>query len=494
MTTPDWTTLINGISGSVLLPGDAGYSGYSGAWNSRTGLSKNPLAVTLPSTENDISTIIRFCYDRGLTLIPRSGGHSFVGASNTEGVLLDLRGYTGVSLISPTEVSVKSGTKMGSVYWALYTSGYTLTLPTVLAGNDVVGVGMALGGGHGLHTSEYETLSQRIRKARMVLYDGSIVECDNYENPDLLWALRGGGGGAFGIISELVFEPHPFERHSAISIKFDSINLPAGLSAWQTFCRNIGNTLSAQANITWPTSLSRLQSYASGGTGLELNVRLIAKSPVTNASLQSMANSYGLFPDGSTYGITFFAEFPTGVPTSGPYTVPPQNIFNFGLMPKNNFGISGSNIILEKTRQFCQGILGTGLYSGLSGSFPVNFGASFILMLGYGGNIRDDNTNSSSFPHKNALNSCQFLMSWSEANKSREPTFIQFMRDTFEEISEENGYNGYCNYPLGYLQPDGPTGYGKLYWGDNLESLQKVKKAYDPDNFINSPHSVPPLS
>jgi FAD/FMN-containing dehydrogenase len=484
----EWIGLRSGISGSLYLFGEAGYT-YVNGYNSRAGLTKNPEAIAFPANEKDISTIVKFAYDNGITFAIRSGGHSYVGASNTDGLLLNLRGYTGVAVHdNGTRVTVKSGTKMGDVYYTLYYSGYTLGLPTASGGNEYVGVvGLALGGGHAFRTGQQGLLCQRIRAARVVLYDGSVIECDNYKNSDLLWALKGGGGGAFGVVSELTFEPHFFNRVYTVTARFTTDNIHSAFSSWQNFIVNNGNTASVSGVFIWPTE-ARAKSYGEGGTGFDFRLTLGISG--TTTELVNYLETCGILPPGVTYTRSISSTI-TSVPTAPPFIENTKaSFFNFGTIAGSTFSTQTIDALLQKTREYCLGICGGGTYSGLSGSYlqPGN-----IIFQSYRGAVNDDKTNSTSFPYKDGLHSCQFqLASW--PNDGRESTFIQFMQDFFWDIASRTGYKGYCNYPMTGIGPTGPTGYGKIYWGDNLLPLQQVKKAYDPYNFFNAPHSVPPLN
>jgi len=483
----DWTTLINGISGSMGFSGDSGYTLING-YNSLSDLLKYPTAIVYPVNENDIRTIVNFVRDNGITFTVRSGGGSFVGASNTEGLLIHLNGYTGISLSSDrTRVTVKSGTKMGDVYLGLYNSGYTLALPTVGGGNEYVGIGMALGGGHTTRTGQHGLLSQRIKAARVVLYDGSVVECDNYKNSDLLWALKGGGGGAFGIVSELTFEPHAYERYYRVTARFRTDGLTYAYNSWREFLKTKGSTIWTNGSFVWPGAAFAKQ-YGEGGTGFDFQI--IVGISGSSAEAKNYLETCGALPTGITY--TFASTGLGTVPDSFTrYTY--DQIFNFGIIAGESFGTETVEAILRKTREFCLGICGGGTYAGLSGPYSQ---PPTIILNGYRPATINDKTNSNSFPYLDGLHSFQFRMNlydYAILSPNRDTVLRQFMTDFFHEMGAITGYRSYCNYPLIGLTSGGASGYGKAYWGNNLLPLQQVKKAYDPNNFFNEPHSVPPL-
>lgn len=487
----NWTPLINGISGSLAFTGDAGYTRING-YNTFSEIAKTPIAIAYPINEKDICTIVNFVRDNGITFTTRAGGGSFVGASNTDGLLINLEGYTGISVSSGgTRVTMKAGSKMGDIYYALYASGYTLSLPTEDAGNNVVGLGLALGGGHTSKTGQYGLLSQRIRGARVVLYDGSVVECDNYKNSDLLWALKGGGGGAFGIVSEITFEPTPYQRHGVVSARFRTDGLTYAYHSWLEFLKVKGITISTSATFLWPGG-TRVKIYGEGGTGFDFSINIGLSGTTTEA--KNYLETCGVLPTGITYTFTS-TNTPSNPPVALTSTTRYGNdqIFNFGFIAGESFESETVDVILRKTREFCLGICGGGTYSGLSGTYTQPFS---IILNGYRPATTNDKTNSNSFPYLDGLHSFQFRMRMSDytGTNDRRPTVKQFMTDFFHDVGSASGYKGYCNYPLIGLTSAGETGYGKIYWGNNLLPLQQVKKAYDPNNLFDEPHSVPPLS
>ena len=117
-------------------------------------------------------------------------------------------------------------------------------------------------------------------------------------------------------------------------------------------------------------------------------------------------------------------------------------------------------------------------------------------MNGYRPATINDTTNSNSFAYLDGLHSFQFRMRLSNyaGTNDRRTVAKQFMTDFFHEVAAASGYKAYCNYPLIGHTAGGETGYANAYWGKNLLPLQQVKKAYDPNNFFNAPHSVPPLN
>ena len=142
----------------------------------------------------------------------RSGGHCFAGRSSTEGTLIDVGPMDEVRLDGEL-VTIGAGARLGAIYDALAPHGRTL----VAGCGPTVGIaGLALGGGIGILSRKHGLTCDQLVAARVVLADGRIVHTDDH--PELFWALRGAGGGRFGVVTELVFRTLPAERTTVFDI------------------------------------------------------------------------------------------------------------------------------------------------------------------------------------------------------------------------------------------------------------------------------------
>lgn len=167
---------------------------------------KRPGAVAFPRTTRHVQACIKYCIDKGQPFRTRSGGHQHEGMSSlNEGLMIRL---SDMSLIeycddNKNEAWIDSGMKLGSVYSEL--ARHDKVIPAGGCSNVNVG-GITQGGGWGLHARQYGLTCDRLRAAEIVLADGTshVVSAEN--KPDLFWALRGGGGGNFGIVTRFKFE------------------------------------------------------------------------------------------------------------------------------------------------------------------------------------------------------------------------------------------------------------------------------------------------
>lgn len=188
----------------VLLPGDDGYERASSVY-ARSG---SPAIIVQPASAQGVARAVRFAADNGLTLSVRGGGHSGTGQStNDGGLVIDLTLLTAVEILPDDLVRVGGGATWGAVAETL--GGHGLALSS--GDTSTVGVGgLTLGGGLGWMVREVGLALDQLVEAQVVLASGEIVTASAAQNPELFWALRGGGGN-FGVVTAFTFRAHPLD-------------------------------------------------------------------------------------------------------------------------------------------------------------------------------------------------------------------------------------------------------------------------------------------
>lgn len=159
--------------------------------------------------------------------------------------MLDLRPLRSVS-VSDGRAVVGAGARLGEVYEALHEHG--LTLP--LGCGPTVGIaGLTLGGGLGLLGRRYGLTCDRLLGAQVVLAGGRVVDCDADREPDLFWALRGAGGGQFGVVTSLVFDPVPEPMVTRLELTWAAGDAAAVIAAWQRWAPDTADELTANLAV-----------------------------------------------------------------------------------------------------------------------------------------------------------------------------------------------------------------------------------------------------
>ena len=214
----------------VLLPGDDGYARASTAF-ARVG---RPAVVVQPADADEAAAAVVFARDNGLTLSVRSGGHSGSGHStNDDGLVLDLALLDTVEVLPGDLVRIGGGATWGTVASAL--GDYDLAITSGDTASVGVG-GLTLGGGIGWLVREYGLALDNLVAAEVVTADGQILGADESENPDLFWALRGGGGN-FGVVTSFTFRASPLDGIHFGTLEFASDDLAALLTGWRDVMR-----------------------------------------------------------------------------------------------------------------------------------------------------------------------------------------------------------------------------------------------------------------
>ena len=207
----DISELQAAIEGEVLTPGTAGYDDARRPAMARFA-DVRPQAVVRCASPADVAAALAFARRAQLPVVPRSGGHCFAGRSTTEGVVIDVRPMAGVEIGAGVAVA-GAGARLGEVLDALDAHGVCLATG---CGPEVGIAGLALGGGIGILGRLHGLTCDSLRAARVVLADGRITDCDEKREPDLLWALRGGGLGTPGVVTSLTLRHAPRARRDRL--------------------------------------------------------------------------------------------------------------------------------------------------------------------------------------------------------------------------------------------------------------------------------------
>jgi FAD/FMN-containing dehydrogenase len=204
--TPDTAAALRGkVRGTVALPGEDGYEVARTIWNAM--VDRRPGLVVRCLGAVDVINAIKLARDEKLLLAVRSGGHNIAGNAVCDGgLLIDLSLMKSVR-IDP--VSRTARVEPGATLADFDKEAQEFGLVTPLGINSTTGVaGLTLGGGFGWTTRKFGLTIDNLISADVVTADGKLVRASETENPDLFWALRGGGGN-FGVVTSFEFKLHP---------------------------------------------------------------------------------------------------------------------------------------------------------------------------------------------------------------------------------------------------------------------------------------------
>lgn len=190
--------------------------GWTGAWTSQ------PSVVAVAARHAaDVAAAVRFARQHDLRLVVKGGGHSYQGTSSApDSLLVWTRRMRDIQLheafvaqgceahMAPTRaVSVGAGCLWGEVYDAVTTRG-----GGYVQGGGCLSVGVAglvQSGGFGSFSKAFGLAASHLLEAEVVIADGTVLTVNAQTHPDLFWALKGGGGGSFGVVTRLTLRVHP---------------------------------------------------------------------------------------------------------------------------------------------------------------------------------------------------------------------------------------------------------------------------------------------
>jgi FAD/FMN-containing dehydrogenase len=195
------------MDGPVVAPGDREFNDRRRVWNAE--IDRSPSVIARCATATDVSSAIGLARNLDLEISVRGGAHNTAGtAVCDDGLMIDLSLLNSVAVDPASRrARVGGGALLGDLDAATLASG--LAVPAGLISHTGVG-GLTLGGGMGWLSRKYGLSIDNLASAEVVTADGRMLRASEDENPDLFWAIRGGGGN-FGVVSSFEFRLHELD-------------------------------------------------------------------------------------------------------------------------------------------------------------------------------------------------------------------------------------------------------------------------------------------
>lgn len=476
-TDADWSALAKSLQGTLVRPNNAQYATARQLFDPRYD-TVQPAAIAYCASPADVQACLAFVRKFGLPCAPRSGGHSYNGYSTSTGLVIDVTHMHTVQVDTHANTTIiGAGTRLIDVYAQL--AQYGLTLP---AGScPTVGVaGLTLGGGVGVLARKFGLTCDNLLAAQVVTADGRVLTCDANHNPDLFWALRGGGGGNVGIVTSFTFQAHPITTLTLFTLAWSWQNAVAVVDGWQHWAPQAPDEV-------WSNCLLLAQKDKSASPIVHVNGVYVGDAGSFNPLLTQLINKIGIAP---TYryiaspGILATMLYEAGCYNkSVPQCHLPSQDPN-GQLTRDTSAVKShyyTNIVSR------QGI-DTLLHAINTRQASVVLGEGGIGMDSYGGAINRVAPDATAFVHRNALFSSQFSASWN-ANDSASIVSANrtWLNETWQAMRRYASGASYQNY----VDPD-LSDWQHAYYGTNLARLQHIKATYDPNNLFHFAQSIPP--
>lgn len=477
LTDADWAALAKSLQGTLVRPDSPQYPVAYQLYDPRFDYIR-PAAVAYCASPADVQTCLAFVRRFGLPVAPRGGGHSYAGYSTTTGLVVDVTRMNTVTVDAGARMAtLGAGARLIDVYAAL--AQYGLVLP---AGScPTVGIaGLTMGGGIGVIDRKFGLTCDNLLAAQVVVADGSMLTCNASQNPDLFWALRGGGGGNFGVVTSFTFQTHPVSTLSIFTLDWTWSSAADMVNAWQNWAPQAPDEL-------WSNCLLLGTGDKSSNPTARVNGVYVGNVASLNQLLQQLTSQMSVAPYSrfvSAEGIldTMLIEAGCYGLTVGECHLPSQN-------PQ---GQEGRSTYSAKSDFFSSLLPRQGIDALLNAinsrqASSVLFGGG-ILLDACGGAINRVAPDATAFAHRDALFSAQYLAPWNDgASNSVVAANFSWLADTWRAIRPYASGAAYQNY----IDPN-LADWQSAYYGANLSRLQSVKLAYDPGNLFHFAQSIPP--
>lgn len=432
------------LNGRVLLSGHPEYDGARKVWNGMH--DKHPALIARCQNSQDICHAVDFARDNDLLLAVRGGGHSWPGKSTCDGgLMLDLAEMINIDVDAKGQTAwCEGGALLGHLDDATLAQGLVTTAGVV--SHTGVG-GYTLGGGFGRLNRKYGLTIDNVLGAEIITADGQVrtVSADN--EPDLFWAIRGGGGN-FGVVSKFHYQLHEFDR----------------------------NVLSGM--LVWPVEQARdvLEFYAEWSPGLS---RELYVGPV-------MAT----MPDGTN--IIAMEVVYNGDPAAGEKELAPLRAIGTMMMD----GVMLQDYKVTQTqedattahgiRSYAKNGMLKGFTQGLvddmiDAYIPDPRAAIFTHTCG--GAVKDHGETDTAFPHRNAESMIVYYSGWTDAEQDAEGTAMCKQWHAALESHHGGYYDNIEQETAGTVVSN---------YGPNFDRLAGIKGQVDPGNLFRLNSNIKP--
>src|SRR5579864_2698901 len=237
--------LASQIVGQVITPEAADYDAARSIFN--RAFNRRPAVIVRCGRPSDVARSLDFAQAQNLPLAVRAGGHSRLGFGVCDGgVVIDLSAMKRVEMDISNQVA---RAEAGALVRDLDTATQRFGLATTSGGCPTVGIaGFTLGGGEGRLMEKYGAACDNLLSAQVVTVDGQQREASPKSNPDLFWAIRGGGGN-FGVVTALEYELHPVDQVLSGALTYPPGHIPDLLQAFVKFLAEAPDEMDAFAQL-----------------------------------------------------------------------------------------------------------------------------------------------------------------------------------------------------------------------------------------------------
>jgi FAD/FMN-containing dehydrogenase len=428
------------LHGQICRPGDPGYEAARKIHNAM--IDKRPAFVIRCGDASDVARAIEFARSQGLLVAVRAGGHNVAGKALCDGgVVIDLSGLKHIRL-DPASRTARAdpGLTWGEFDRATQAQGLATT------GGFISSTGIAgltLGGGLGWLMRRYGLVCDNLRSVEIVTADGLLRTADATHEPDLFWAVRGGGGN-FGVVTSFEYQLHPVGRMLAGVVFFPLDQARDALRFYRDLMAGAPDELMAYA--VFLTSPDGVRMFA-------IPVCYVGPPEEGDRVLRPVRR-FGT-PAADTVGPMSYTEV--------------QTMFDAGF-PAGRLNYWKSSFL----RELSDGVIDT--LAARFAEVPSPFSAMAIEP--FGGAVARVPVEATAFPHRHAPFNLVIVGMWTDPAQSE--ANIRWTRELWKAVQPFSSEAVYVNY----MDTDETDRLPAAYDAPTYRRLGEIKQRYDPENFF----------
>jgi len=443
----------------LVLPGEPHYEQTRRVWNSMH--DRRPALIARCTTAAEVSQVLRHLRTANLPVTVRGGGHNVAGAA-----VADDAGMVDLSLMREVTVDPAAGlahAQGGALLRDLdaATTPHGLACPAGVVSHTGLG-GLALGGGYGWLARKWGLTCDHIVAAEVVLADGSVVVSDDTEHPDLLWALRGGGGN-FGVVTRFTLRLRPVEPILLHTGVYGLDEAAHALAAYAEFAENQTNDLHAVGAAKIAGEQSWLPDELRGRPVLYLTAAWLGEAERGPNAIESLPSAAR--PAARLDRVLSYAE----LQALGDHSEPHGNRYYTKSCYLTDLDAVSVPQIVEAAADITS---------------PLS-SIDFEFLRGAISSVPDED---SAFPRRDAPYILTASAQWTRPEE--DDHHIGWTRRTVDRLSDRHFGGAYVNY----LQDEPGDRVLEVYGEPLYRRLAEVKRRYDPDNVLRHNQNVTPAT
>ena len=433
----------NGLTGKIITRHDLDY--HKSRTNINASIPLYPRIIIFCQNKIDVQNAYRWAVRRSIPFRIRSRRHHFENYSLiNDGIIIDVSEMNKIHVNGEKSIAkIEAGAKLGDVYDTLWK--YRKTIPAGTSA-DIGITGLTLGGGIGYLTRFYGLTCDQLLEVECINATGHIIKASNKSNRDLFWALHGGGGGNFGIVTSLTYQLHAINKVNLFTIEWDWSDFQSALIAWQKWAIHADNELTTSIKMKANKTIIAEGIYLGN---LE-NMKKLIYSLRNECKPQKFQIKETTFIHAFRYFNNPNENLPSSFKRSGSFI---EKILSFE-------AVSKVKQLLEQA--------------------PNE--QTFFKLQSLGGKMAEIQPKETAFYYRKALMVQEYRTDWTKQEEGWKGfRWIENVRQTLSNYT----FGEYVNFPDRSI-----PNWGKGYYAENYPRLRQIKNDFDPTNRFHFQQSI----